>query len=127
MVPPPPQLKGVEKIEWEEHWQERVHDGTNEDGTARYRQEHREAKYDGKETFFKHKVKITGRDQFIPPGMYSFPFRVQLPTVGKRGNKLSGSFKLKQGHPYGWSGARGQVKHLKAKIEYSLKAVVDLV
>lgn len=57
-------------------------------------------------------------------------FCFQLPTHGKKGGKLTGSFKYTDhGHTTGWFGGKigARVKNLRAKVEYSLKACVDLM
>ena len=77
----------------------------------------------------KYKIKITGQDTMLPPGKWAFPFTFMLPTHGKKGGKLTGSFKVTdKGHAPGWSGGKfsAHIKNLKAKVEYSLKACVDL-
>jgi len=118
-------IKGKEKVVWEEHWDTPIYQGEGEE-RRKVGDEHHVAEYDEKESFFKKKVKITGQDTFLPPGKWAFPFSFQIPMTGKKGSKLTGSFKVKEGRSFGWSGTRGDVRNLKAKIEYSLKAKVDL-
>ena len=119
-------IKGKEKVEWEEHWNEPIYEEQHgEEGLVRVQvgEEHHEKEYDEKDEFFKLKIQMGG-EGVIPAGQHAFPFSFNLPTHSKKGQPLGGSFKYKDGHA-GFSGCR-EVRKLKAKIEYSAKVCVDL-
>ena len=114
--------KGKEKVKWEEHWEETIYEGEGEDRHV-VGHEHHEKEYDEKDEFFKLKVMLGG-EGVLPAGKHAFPFSFNLPTHSNKGKPLAGSFKYKDGSA-GFSGGR-RVKDLKAKVEYSLKACVDI-
>jgi hypothetical protein len=121
-------IKGKEKVEWEEVWYEQLFETRDDGEKVPTEKEEHVNEYDEKESFFKKKVVILpDGDTTLGAGKYAFPFQLELPERGKKGSKLPGSFAIKQGHDrFGWRNVRGQTRKLKAKIEYSLKAVVDL-
>lgn len=88
--------------------------------------EEHENEYDEKESFFKKKISLVADEATLSAGKYAFPFSFLLPESGKKGGKLTGTFKVKENHGFGWRGTRGRVEDLKAKVEYSVKAVIDI-
>ncbi|GBG23785.1 Arrestin domain-containing protein 3 [Hondaea fermentalgiana] len=119
-------VKGKEKVEWREEWEEPIFEEVE---GVRQVTGHREesAEYDEKESFFKKKIKLVPSEDFeMGAGKYAFPFSFTLPTKGKKGGALAGSWDVEDGTAFGWRGTRGRTHNMKAKVEYSLKAVVDL-
>lgn len=116
--------KGKEKVKWEEEWDEPVYEG---EGNERHEvgREHHEEDYDEKDEFFKLKVVLAEEGTVLSAGKHAFPFSFNLPTHSKKGKPLTGSFKYKDGCA-GFSSSGHRVKDLKAKVEYSLKACVDI-
>lgn len=120
-------VKGKEKVKWTEEWQEPIYEEV--DGLRQLTGHNEEsAEFDENESFFKKKIKLTPQgDIEMGPGKYAFPFSFTLPSKGKKGGPLAGSWDIGEAHHgVSWSGARGSLPKMKAKVEYSLKAVVDL-
>jgi len=118
--------KGKEKICWTEEWKEPIFQEV--DGERQIvGEEEKSAEFDEKESFFKKKIKLCPSEDFeMKEGKYAFPFSFELPKSGKKGSQLAGSWDVKEGKSYNWTGARGITKEMKAKVEYSVKAVIDI-
>lgn len=120
---------GKEKVEWSEHWKEpRYHEVDGERQIEGY--DEKEKEYDEKEAFFKKKIMLVPEEEDeheLKPGKYAFPFQFDLPKQGKKGSALAGSIQMKTEHAgWHWHGARGATKDMKVKVQYSIKAVVDV-
>lgn len=125
-------VKGKEKVVWREEWTTPRFAEVEGERQVVGHDDH-EADFDEKEAFFKHKVRLVPHeDMVLGAGKHAFPFAFQLPKEGKKGGRLAGCFEMKGNagvggdSTFGWRGVRGAPKHLKAKVEYSIKAVVDL-
>ena len=116
-------VKGKEKVKWEEHWDEDVYAGDGEE-RRKVGTEHHEKKYQESDGFFKLKISLGDGSSTIPPGRHAFPFRFNLPSQSHGAARMPGSFLYYDGRA-SFKQSR-QVRHLKAKVEYSIKAVCDV-